>query len=399
MQNIIYKLASRDNIDSDKFDQWPAVLDPTFVRFDNRIEPHTFLSENDIVSWLDGNNRSKMSERLTNIQQFKNGDPNRVYSVYRCDHRDPNHDNMEDLRDEFLYNLRIKRSNDAYTTYVNEKGSRINSLFKKVDHTIEFYNNDIGIDYSADMRSINNEYFEGLYPLDVDERDKIQARYMEFVMTVHNTDTEMNKAKDYAIVLAKGPHATKWLDKFVKKLETVETYLEFFSKGGDVLVNIEKDDDHDSMIRYISKLLFNHRRNTQEDDIIQQKIRNMVIDPYLSSSDIYQIRYDRTLLTWHKNYSHVIKKTGLIPSKRFSDMIMNFSLADFFKQIHSKENLEAIVKNSEDIYGIKKRVSNDNNEIRAGDRSYKKETEKFIKIIKPFQNKIITKNTSGGGMV
>ncbi|VBB18596.1 hypothetical protein YASMINEVIRUS_1059 [Yasminevirus sp. GU-2018] len=381
-----YRLASRENIDSDKFDLWPAVLDRSFTKFNNRIEPFVFNTEDEILRWLDSRCKAKISERTTNVQEFRNGDPNRLYSVYRCEHNgNTNHSNSEDgLFDKFLYSLRVKKPAEAFMTYSNDKGERVKSSFKKLDSKIEFSNVDEEIDYSSDVRLINGEFYEGIYPIDEDEKDRTHLRYLDFVKTVHDSDPNGEK-EEFSIVFANSGYAVRWLDKFTKKLEVVQRYLEFFAKGGDAYVSIEKDDEHDTMIRYIFKTLSDNRLDTPEDDLMQLNVRNMVIDPYLCNNEIYQIRYQRTLLSWHKNYVHIIKKLGLMPSKQFADTIMNFSLMDFFKQIHSRENLEAIIKNIEMVYGVQaKKVEPDGN-IRVIGR-FRSDAPKFHKVVKTFSS-------------
>lgn len=350
---MIYKLASRDNIYSEKFESWPAVLNLAFTKFNNTVATHIFSSEDDVLNWLESKCRTKSSNRYTNVQEFRNGDPNKLYSMYACDHDNPNHG--PELQDRFMYSLRIRRSHEAYMTFTNEKGSRVKSSFKKIDKKVEYGLSAVDgndIDHSSEPRIVNGSYFEGIFPLDDDDSDILHKRYMEYVKNIHDADTEENKAKDYAVVYVEKSHGQRWLDTFVKKLDHVEKYLEFFAAGGNSYVNIEKDPDHDEMLSYIFKLLDDHRQDTPEDDLLQTRVRNMMIDPFLSSSEIFQVRYDRTLMTWHRNYIYMIKKLNIVPSKCFSDMILNFSLMDFYKQIHNKTNLENMIKNLEGIYGI-----------------------------------------------
>lgn len=391
---MVFRLASRDNINSDKFDLWPAVLNRSFTKFNNKIESQAFNSEDEMLNWLDSRCRIKGSERKTNVQEFRNGDPNKIYSVYYCTHADHDHENGEkNMHDKFMYSLRKRRSREAHMTYANEKGERIKSAFKKLDNKIEFINEDEGIDYSNGFRLINREYFEGIYPLDSDENDRLQTRYLEFVNNTHNNDNDPDKTKkEIEIVFADDGYALRWLDKFIKKIECVERYLEFFSKGGDIHVSIEKNIDHDPLIKHILKLLSDNRKNTLEDDLIQTNIRNMIVDPYLCNGEVYQIRYNRTLMSWHKNYIHIVQKFNIIPSKEFADVIMNFTLMDFFKQIHPNENLEAMIKNIEDIYGIKRVISSimPLHSIRTGNRFRNNDNPYFHKVTKYFNNTVNT---------
>ena len=147
-----------------------------------------------------------------------------------------------------------------------------------------------------------------MYPLNKDDDDLIHTRYLEFVNDVHQLDTPENKEKHYDVVFVDSALGNRWLERFVRKLEHVERFLDFFSKGGTNRIHIERDPNHDEMLMYIFKLLADNRRNTPEDDDIQLNIRNMIIDPHLCKEEIFQVRYNKTLLSWHKNFIYVIKK-------------------------------------------------------------------------------------------
>ncbi len=346
---MIYKLASRDNIDSEKFETWPAVLMKGFTKFNNRVEEFTFCSEDELMCWLESRSRTKSTSRHTNIQEFRNGDPNKLYSVYCCEHENPTHDQTDPyLYDNFLYSLRFKKPHETFMTFTNEKGSRVTSSFKKINIQNQIRES---VDHSSDIREIKNELFEGIYPIDVDSNDAMSVKYIEYVKRIHITDTEENKNKDFSIVCSSNCHNSRWLENFLKILSRVEKYLEFFAKGGDIYVNLSKDDEHIELTERIINLI---NDNAQEDDEVHNKIKNLAKDPLLFNGEIYQVRFDKTLLTWHKNYSYIIKKYNLIPSEQFSELILHFNFSDFFKQIQSKENLQAMLKNIEDMYGIHK---------------------------------------------
>lgn len=390
---MIYKLASRDNIDHERFEAWPAVLNSNFKKFNNAVEDPTFHTEDEIFNWLETRCRTKSNNRATNIQEFRNGDPNKIYSIYVCEHSDHDHPRLNntenvDMNDRFLYSLRIRRAHEAYTMFNNEKGKRIKSSFKKIDNGIDYYTLlKFNADYSSDARLIRREYLEGIYPIEGDSNDIIHERYMKFIKDVHEKDAEENKEKEYSVVFANSVTAAKWINQFLKKLDQVEKFLDFFAKGGNNYVNIERDPEHNDLLRYMFKILSDNRLATTEDDQMQMNIRNMIIDPYLSNQEIYQIRYNKTLISWHRNYIHIIKKLGIIPSKQFSQLIMNFSLMDFFKQIHPKENIESMIQNIKEIYGIKGAQSGYGTEPDAVTYVRKKGTKErppFFKVIKSF---------------
>lgn len=351
---MIYKLASRDNINSENFESWPAVLDKTFTKFNNHVEELTFHSEDEVLNWLESKSRTKSASRNTNVQEFRNGDPNKLYSLYCCDHENPHHDHNEEHGDMFMYSMRMKKPNEAYMTFMNEKSTRIKSSFKKIDIQLVVKEQ---VEHSSDIREIKREYYEGIYPLEIDTSDPQSIKYMEYVNSVNDKDTDENKEKDYSIVTlsAISQNGSKWLDSFIRKLHHVEKYLNFFAKGGNTFINIAKDDEQILLNQYILKLLADNQQNTPEDDELQTKVKLIISDPVLCNNDKYQIRCGRTLVSWHKNYRYIVEKYNLIPSAQFSKLILNFNLSDFFKQTQSKENLRIMIKNIEEIYGIKKK--------------------------------------------
>src|ERR1700692_4400300 len=116
---VMYRLASRDNINSDTFDMWPAVQDKNFTKYNNKIEPHIFNTEDSILNWLDSKCRTNIADRtMTNVHEFRNGNPNKIYSVYLCNHTNNEHPNgYNNMHDKFLYSVRVKKSTEAFMTY------------------------------------------------------------------------------------------------------------------------------------------------------------------------------------------------------------------------------------------------------------------------------------------
>lgn len=385
---MIYKLASRDNINSEIFESWPAVLNKTFTRFNNHVEELTFCSEDEVLNWLESKSRTKSAARNTNIQEFRNGDPNKLYSLYCCEHANPYHDTNDDF---FMYSLRIKKPHETYMTFMNEKSSRVKSSFKKIDVQAIVKEN---VEYSSDMREIKKEFFEGIYPLEIDPTDPISCKYMDFVNNINENDTDENKGKDYSIItLNHSNGGSKWLDNFVKKLAHLEKYLEFFARGGNTFVNVSKDEEQIVLHHYILKLLSENQQNTSEDNELQTKVKYLISDPILCNNEIYQIRFGTALITWHRSYRYIVEKYNLIPSMQFSQIVLNFNLSDFYKQTQSKENLRVMAKNIEEIYGIKKRNAEKNmympNNLIVRNKINQ---SKFHKTIKSFNKKDQTDN-------
>lgn len=361
---MVYKLASRDNIDGDRLETWPAIPDKSFKFLNNTLEDPIFNSEDDILNWLESRSRTKTSIRTTTGQEFKNGDPNKLYSVYKCEHENCYHDN--NIHDIFLYSLRFRKQNESCMSFINEKGNKLKSSFKKIDvqHVVLE-----DIEYSSDIREINKEFFEGIYPIDIDGTDPYCNTYIKFVKKIHEMDNEDNKKNEISYVVANNQHVTKWINYFLDRLGHIERFIEFFNRGGDMYINIAPDEDHKYLINYIFEILsenenedddeqkdddINHYHNPEKNDLFLQ-IKTLIMDPKLCDKEIFQIRYNKRLVTWHRNYNYMIKKFSLIPSKQFSEMIMHFNLSDFFKQYQSRENLTIIIRNLENMYGIKRR--------------------------------------------
>lgn len=387
---MIYKLASRDNVDHERFEVWPAVLNSSFTKFNNVIEETTFCTEDEILHWLESRSRTKISNRTINIQEFKNGNPNKIYSVYACDHENPNHprdgtENSPSSGDRFLYSLRIRKPNEASMTFLNEKGVKMNSSFKKIENKID-YNilSNFEINYSSDLRIINGEYIEGIYPFEEDESDKLHKKYLEFVKDIHRKDNEENKSKEYSIVYSNSTVVSKWLASFIVKLDQVEKFLDFFAKGGSNQVYIPKDVERNETMRILFKLLSDNKKHTREDETLQTDIRNMMIDPVLSGAELYQVRYKLSLLSWHKNYSYMIRKLGVIPSEQFANMIIDFNLMDFFRQLHPKENIEAMIANVCDIYGYNVAENRNIDKMLVVRKTQDNKQQKFHTVVRTF---------------
>lgn len=378
---MVYKLASRDNADNEVLEIWPAVLSNTFKKYNNRIEKPVFHTEDDILNWLESRTRSKFKNRHTNIQEFRNGDPNKLYSVYKCNHDNPNHNsNSQDI---YLYSLRYKKTYEAASTFLTESNKRINSSFKKINILLPVTET---VEYSSEPRLIDNSYFEGIFPLDIDVSNSYNSNFMDYVMDINQLDLNNHKTeyndKEYSIVYANKENGTLWLENFINKLLLVEKYLFFFANGGNVNTKLDKDLEHEHMSRYIIQIM-NENNNNEESRKLHKKIRNLIADPYLCNEQVYQIRYNKTFMTWHRNYSKIIQEYKVIPSKTFSDMILNFNLEDFFSQIQTKENLATLIKNLETIYQIGRP---NNNELKViGQKVFQREP-KFLKVVRSFND-------------
>ncbi len=376
---MVYKLTSRDNIDSDKFETWPAELSLSVDICNNKIIPHIYHSIDDILNWLECKSRGAILNNKINVQEFKNGDPNKMYSVYECNHEENSHGN--ELKDKYLFSFRQKKPHEAFSTFMNEKGERVKSSFKKINinnETIDDVEN-----YSSSVREIQHCHYEGILPYDIDENNPIEKGYMLFVTSVNNMDKEENKEKNYSIIYSDARHITSWLDCFIEKLDKVEKFLDFFARGGNMYFHLKRDPHNDGIINQINYMIAECDDKGLDEETIST-INNIMKDPLISTSDIYQIRYGKSFLTWHRNYIHMLKQYKIIPSKEFADVINNFNLSDFFKQIQTKENLMKILNNLMEFLDVTPKNNIDNYRLIGKTVTPK---PKFHKVTKSFNSK------------
>ncbi len=341
---MIYKVASMNNIGNNILSEWHPILDNSFTNFGNRIEPYSFASEDEILSWLEGASRTKSNERQTMIQTFRNGDPNRIYAVYGF--------NNDNSKGTYLYSLRIRKHTEAVSTYKDERGVRNKSSFKKVN--IPFDPVDYPVDFSSSVTEIRYEYFEGIYPLDYNQEDIYEKEYNEFITSILDIDVKeeegVNNETEYSVVLSNNVAPNSWLYNFAKKLSLVQNYLELYSRRVNEIFKLDTNDMHNKMIEYILKMIDGNVMTKKTDTDTNMRLRNLCLDPILFDGEVYQIRFRDTFLTWHKNYIRVIMNHKVVPSKEFVNVIENFDIGTFYSQHQSDEMLINIMQNLENVY-------------------------------------------------
>jgi hypothetical protein len=351
---MIYKIASRDNINRDRLELWPAVLDRSFTLYDNKIEDNIFRTHTDILLWLEKLVKDGNLEPL-----------NKLYSVYKCNHDIIEHDNNENKEDVYLYSLRYKRRGEIENTFINNNNIRVKSSFKRINVQVQVNNY---LEYSSEPININNELFEGIYTLDDNNNTdtNIQDNYNNYVNDIKDKiDTDIEK--EYHISYLNS--STKWFSVFIEKLTLIEEFLQFYSNGGDKYTALLIDDEHNKMIKYILKILSDNQ-GSNSDLAIHTEVKNVIINPKLFDGEVYQIRYGNKLIRWNKDYNYIIRKHKFIPSKTFTDIIMNFTIADFYKQYQSKENLSIIMNNIENTYMINRNTKNKKSNFRKVIKRY-----------------------------
>ena len=213
--------------------------------------------------------------------------------------------------------------------------------------------------------------------------------YMKFVVAIHNLDKEQrrflrnisspessednyqdgyqdnyqdNYQDDRTFDVVFSDPSDKWLDHFLSKLEKIESYLRILSTGGRGQFHLrysgssnaggQHEIKRQNMIQDIKRILRSNIDMTQETADEFRKIDNLVTDPLLFDGNVYQVRYDNTLLTWHSNYSEVMRDLRIIPSKHFSIFVTMFDFSDFFKQNQPIEHLATIYENLMSMYQI-----------------------------------------------
>jgi hypothetical protein len=336
------------NIDPECFEIWPATLDNSFTMFDNMVVDAEFNSIESVLNWLENNIDRNMTSRMTNKQNFKNGDPNKVYSIYKK--------TVNNEKYIFVFSLRYKKQNEISMNYIFNGAKRKTSFIKSethIDYVLLQSSNDI--EYSSDILIISGELVEGIYP-EIDSNSNSNFDYNNYVQEMYDKYENINPNvnKIFTLTYAKSLSANKFLDEFLKKLNIVELFLKYFSKGGGKYVNILPDKYHFDLLDQIKTILEENKNidmDTKMNVDIQQQVSNFIFDPLLYHDEMYQIRVGKTILTWHSDYSDIIKETRLIPSKQFVNVIINFGFADFFKQFHSNSVVEKMLKNIKTYYG------------------------------------------------
>ena len=202
------------------------------------------------------------------------------------------------------------------------------------------------------------------------ERQQRNDDFMGFVRAIHTMDSQQNRSSagaEYDVIFS--DPSDKWLDHFCDKLEQVEKYLRFLAIGGrgqfhlryhrGLGTYIQSNDQYEikrkSLIEEIHSILEANRDLTKEtsDDFL--RISNLVTDPLLFDGNLYQVRYDETLMTWHAQYSRIIRELRVIPSKQFCIFIIAFDLSDFFAQKQSVDVLEELHHRMSELYYVPER--------------------------------------------
>lgn len=327
----IYRVASRH---INMCDITPAVLDKNFTQYGNTIIPYIFNNIEDIKKWLSSASIIKTNNSMTMNNKYYKGDPNVIYSVYLCDHDDKTHNNDNSMCDKFMCNLKMIIQNDKI-------------ICIQLNNIIPFYANHENMRFSASARNINGVINEGIIPVNND--DKITKIYNKYATNIHNMDINKNIFNNISIIYVNNNVVKRWVELFIKKMEYVENHFISITKNSNTFIKIDKS--YTDIIDYIFELI---NKNMNNNDGEKNKIRAMINNPifYDNVNNIYHCRYKDTFITWHKYYKYVLQTCNIMPSRDFSDFIINFDLTYLHNQIHSKEKLIKLIHNIYKIYNI-----------------------------------------------
>lgn len=405
--NKQYVLCWRDIVEHNILYEWEPV--PTKGVYNGDFIDVPFTSEKEIFNWL--TNRKRTQNTGKTIGQIKmNADPDKLYAIYSFEYEHDYNNPSNDL--SYMYTVRLSRPNENPSKIIDVNGKVIKSPFVKIHKNI--YNlkdrlrysvpnipgkdNPINsqiniskstIDHSPNMRIINGVYYEGVFPLsyelglddeinnevndDINENTNINIDknllydYMDYVMATHETDQTINDSNIESYDLAFLGSTDKWLDNFYNKLVSIEKYLIFLKNGGQGYFNLDgRTSDNRNILRNSSPL------NAERNDLINRilniitmnqgihvksendtnKIMNLVKNPKLKDGNLFEVRYRNSLMIWHEAYSEIIRELRLVPSRDFSEFVVNFNINTFFEQYQTVERLQKIYLILAKEYGI-----------------------------------------------
>jgi hypothetical protein len=184
------------------------------------------------------------------------------------------------------------------------------------------------------------KYVSAIHKLDTQQKRRLQR--INTMFSNNKVDSSEEEVESQIVNVVFSDTTDKWLDHFLVKLEKIESYLRILSAGGKgqfhirYFGNSNASGQHEirrhNMIQEIKRILQLNVDMTQDTAEDFRKIDNLISDPLLYDGSVYQVRFADTLLTWHVNYSEVLRDLRIIPSKQFCLFVIMFDLSDFFKQ-------------------------------------------------------------------
>jgi hypothetical protein len=389
----LYIVASRDNIRSNVLECFPPILKDDYNDFNNKILSSKFSNENEIILWLE--NTDKIDSIKSNNKYNKNirrnvlsrDDIQSLNQIRLLDEKSSNKSNKrnkkinyvdklfgiysydkESSKIEYMYSLRKKYGNESYTI-MNENGKKKFSLFKRVhDNKLTNFNMD-DFEYSSDTIVISGQLYEGIYPLNLEigKNNNLVREYIDFVMDIHKNNKNSNDSpRDIYIV--DDLKARKLHLSLISKLKMIEKLLIDNISRKDSIFEPSNNSKRNDLIKYTINLLKNRKSDTNLID----RILPLIVDPILFNDEIFQIRFENNLITWHKNYSDILIKYSIMPSKKFTKLILDFDISDLKKMYQSYDNIMKITINLEEYLNLDIKKNSERKPIVNKKRKFKK---------------------------
>jgi hypothetical protein len=348
--SIIYILVSRDNVMSSIAENFEPIMDEKYIEFNNHINTTTFFSEKDIVLWIENKNRKKRDYRSNTIKtnkirkhdegKYKMSHLETLYGVYKYDKITKEY--------EYMYSLKKKLILDSKER-LNLTNMKIQSNLKKININNAKLPKLDDFKYSSEPIVIMNQLYEGIYPLNMKEsqkNDKIIIEYNDYVKNIHEYNKEKHLDTELLIIDDKNTKKNQLV--LVNKLKKIEKLLRDISNMVNHIFLPKNNNKRLELIKSIRMLLINN----DLDESFKNDLINLIIDPIFFNDEIYQIKYNNQIITWHKFYSDILVKSPLMCSKLFANFIIDFNISYLTKQYQSYENIEKIFNNLKNTLNI-----------------------------------------------
>lgn len=387
-----YIVVSRDNVRGNVLEKFPPIIDENYKDFNNKIITSKFHNESEIVLWLENSDKKDANQNSNNnkrsirrnilsasevlsIDKLRQNSNRRnlntsksidkIYGVYLFD--------KEKNETKYMYSLRKKLPNESLTI-LRKNDKKIFSIYKRVnENKLSNFNLD-DFEYSSDPIKISCQKYEGIYPLnlEIDKNNKdVIMEFIDFVKDIYKNEKINVKLRDISIIDDIGSRQLQL--SLVTKLKSIEKLLIDITSRNDTIFKPSNNRKRDDLIKYTINLL----RKYNKESGLGDDILSLIMDPVLFNGEIYQIRFENELITWHKNYSDILLKYSVMPSKFFTKMILDLDISDLTKLFQSYDNILKITINLEKYFDINVQNENQRKPIIIPRRKFKKLQAKF----------------------
>lgn len=392
-----YIVVSRDNVRSNVLEKFPPIMDENFKEFNNEILSSKFHNETEIMLWLENSNKrdsiqdnsrynksirrnilpyeevmslknlrlDKLDRSNNNRSKNINTHIDKIYGVYSFD--------KETKKVKYLYSLRKKLPHESHTI-IRENNKKIFGTYKRVcENTLGEFMLD-SFEYSSDPIKISGQQYEGIYPLNLEIKHNnkdIISEFIDFVKDIYKNENTKIDSRDISII--DDTESRKLQLSLISKLKAIEKLLIDITSRNDTLFEPKNNTQRNDLISYTIHLLRKHN-----DDIkLSDDILSLIMDPVLFNGEIFQIRFENELITWHKNYSDILLKYSIMPSKYFTKLILDFDISDLTKLFQSYDNILKIAMNLEKYFDLNVENENQRKIVTIPRRKFKKLQAKF----------------------